>query len=79
LEEYIKSEEEQAKKSKYPFNREEAKTRLLKSAETEVKWYLIKNEILKQENITLTDDDLKELAEKDSENRYSCRETIKLL
>lgn len=67
LEEYIKSEEEQAKKSKYPFNREEAKTRLLKSAETEVKWYLIKNEILKQENITLTDDDLKELAEKDSE------------
>lgn len=67
LEEYIKSEEEQAKKSKYPFNREEAKTRLLKSAETEVKWYLIKNEILKKENITLTDDDLKELAEKDSE------------
>ncbi len=67
LEEYVKSEEEQAKKSKYPFNREEAKTRLLKSAETEVKWYLIKNEILKQENITLTDDDLKELAEKDSE------------
>jgi len=67
LEEYLKSEEEQAKKSKYPFNREEAKSRLLKSAEHEVKWYLIKNEILKLENITITDDDLKELAEKDSQ------------
>jgi trigger factor len=67
LEEYVKSEEEQAKKSKYPFNRDEAKSRLLKSAENEVKWYLIKNEIQKAENIVVTDDELKELAEKDSE------------
>jgi len=67
LDEYVKNDEEQAKKSKYPFNKEEAKTRLLKSAETEVKWYLIKNEIQKLENITITDDDLKELAEKNSE------------
>jgi trigger factor len=67
LEEYVKSEEEQAKKSKHPFNKEEAKTRLLKSAETEVKWFLVKNEIQKIENITITDDDLKELAEKDSQ------------
>jgi trigger factor len=67
LNEYIKSEEEQAKKSKYPFNKEEAKNRLLKTAETEVKWYLIKNEIQKAENITVNDDDLKELAEKDSQ------------
>ncbi len=67
LEEYLKSEEEQAKKSQYQFNREEAKTRLLKSAEHEVKWYLIKNEILKLENITISDDDLKDLAEKDSQ------------
>ena len=66
LEEYVKSEEEQAKKSNYPFNKEEAKNRLLKSAETEVKWYLIKNEISKLENITVSDEDLKELAEKDS-------------
>ncbi len=67
LDEYVKNDEEQAKKSKYPFNKEEAKTRLLKSAETEVKWYLIKNEIQKLENIRITDDDIKELAEKDSE------------
>ena len=66
LEEYVKSEEEQAKKSNSPFKKEEAKTRLLKSAETEVKWYLIKSEIQKSENIAVTDDDLKELAEKDS-------------
>lgn len=67
LDEYVKNDEEQAKKSKYPFNKEESKTRLLKSAETEVKWYLIKNEIQKLENISITDDDIKELAEKDSE------------
>lgn len=67
LDEYVKNDEEQAKKSKRPFNKEEAKTRLLKSAETEVKWYLIKNEIQKLENISITDDDIKELAEKDSE------------
>jgi len=65
LTEYLKSEEEQAKKSKYPFNREEAKKRLSPSAVNEVKWYLIKNEIQKKENIKVTDDDLKELAEKD--------------
>jgi len=67
LAEYVKSEEEQAKKSKYAFNKEETEKRLLKSAETEVKWYLIKNEIQKLENITVNDDDLKELAEKDSQ------------
>ena len=67
LAEYVKSEEEQAKKSKYPFNKEETQKRLLKTAETEVKWFLIKNEIQKLENITINDDDLKALAEKDSQ------------
>ena len=67
LAEYVKSEEEQAKKSKYPFNKEETQKRLLKTAETEVKWFLIKNEIQKLENITVNDDDLKALAEKDSQ------------
>ncbi len=67
LEEYLKSEEEQAKKSRYPFNRDEARTRLQKSAENEVKWYLIKNEIQKNENITITDEELNELAKKESE------------
>ncbi len=66
LNEYVKNEEEQAKKSKYPFNKEEARNRLEKSAENEVKWYLIKNEIQKAENISLTDQDLNELAESES-------------
>ena len=67
LEEYVKSEEEQTKKSKYPFNKDETRKRLLKSAENEVKWYLIKNEIQKAENIAITDDEIKELAEKEAE------------
>jgi len=66
LNEYVKNEEEQAKKSKYPFSKEEARNRLEKSAENEVKWYLIKNEIQKAENISLTDQDLNELAESES-------------
>lgn len=67
LEEYVKAEEDQAKKSKYPFNKEETKKRLLKSAENEVKWYLIKTKIQKDEDITITDEEIKEYAEKDVE------------
>ncbi|MEO8231085.1 MAG: trigger factor [Ignavibacteriota bacterium] len=67
LEEYVKNEEEQSKKSKYPFNREETRKRLSKSAENEVKWYLIKNEIQKAEKIEVNDEDIKALAEKEAE------------
>ena len=67
LEEYVKNEEEKSKKSKYPFNKEETRKRLLKSAESEVKWYLIGNEIKKNENITMTDADLTALAEKEAQ------------
>jgi trigger factor len=66
LEEYVKTEEEKSKKSKYPFDKEETRKRLLKSAESEVKWYLIGNEIKKNESITMTDADLSELAEKEA-------------
>jgi len=67
LEEYVKSEEEKTKKSKYPFNKEETRTRLQKSAESEVKWYLIKNEIQKKESLTIDDSDFAQLAEKESQ------------
>lgn len=67
LEEYVKAEEEKAKKSKYRFDKEESRNRLQKSAESEVKWYLIKNEIQKLENISVTDSDFNELAEKESQ------------
>jgi trigger factor len=67
LEEYIKSEEEYAKKNGIPFNKEEARNRLRKNAENEVKWYLIKEQIQKAENISVTEEELKEFAQKESE------------
>lgn len=68
LQEYVKSEEEQAKKNKSKFfNKEEAEKRLFKSAENEVKWYLIKNQIVKIENLQVSDEELTELAKTESE------------
>ncbi|WP_337866059.1 trigger factor [Ignavibacterium sp.] len=67
LDEYIKSEEEYAKKNRIPFNKDEARNRLMKSAENEVKWYLIKEKIQKDENISVTEEELKEFAEKESQ------------
>jgi trigger factor len=64
----VKQEEESVKKSGYQkFNREEAEKKLEKSAELEVKWFLIKREIEKKENISVTDEDLKELAKTEAE------------
>jgi len=67
LEEYIKSEEEYAKKNGITFNKEEARNRLRKNAENEVKWYLIKEQIQKAENISVSEEELKEFAQKESE------------
>ena len=67
LEEYIKSEEEYAKQNRIPFNKEEARNRLRVNAENEVKWYLIKEQIQKAEGISVTEDELKEFAQKESE------------
>lgn len=68
LEEYVKNEEEQAKKNKVKnFDKDEAKRRLLKPAENEVKWYLIRNQIIREEKLEVSEDELLELAQKDSE------------
>lgn len=68
LDDLVKQEEESMKKSGYKkFNREETEKRLEKSAELEIKWFLIKRSIEKQENITISDEELKELAKKDAE------------
>ncbi len=68
LEELVKNEEEYLKKQGYPnVNISELKERLKKNAENDVKWFLIKSELLKKENISITDDEIKELAEKDAE------------
>lgn len=68
LDELVKHEEDHAKKENYKgFNKEETSKRLLPNAEGEVKWFLLKSEILKKEDIKVSDDDIKELAEKDAE------------
>ena len=68
LEELLKQEEEQIKKEGYKkFDRNTAANRLRPNALNEVKWYLLKSEIQKKEEIKVSDDDLKELAEKDAE------------
>ena len=68
LEDLIKNEEEQAKKKGYKgIDKKEAENRLRKSAEYNMKWYLIKNAIQKKEDIKISDEELNELAAKDAE------------
>lgn len=67
LNEYLKEEEEYYKKSKMYFNREESSKRLIKNAEHEVKWFLLRDEIIKKENITVTQQELEEEAKKEAE------------
>ena len=68
LEELVRNEEEYIKKQGYPkISREDLKDRYIITAENDVKWFLIKAEILKKENITVTDEEIKTLAEKDAE------------
>jgi len=67
LEDMLKREGETAKKQKYAFNREDAYKTLKNVAELEVKWFLLKNAIQKKENITTSDEDLKDLVKKDAE------------
>ncbi len=68
LEEFVKNEEESSKKQGYKkFDKTEASNRLRSSAEFNVKWFLIKNAIEKKENITISDEELNELAAKDAE------------
>ncbi len=68
LDDLVKREEEAQKKAGYgKFNREDVEKKLLKTAELEVKWFLIKRAVVKKENLSVNDDDLKELAKKDAE------------
>jgi len=43
------------------------KERYQKTAENDVKWFLLKDDIVKKENISIPDEELKEFAEKDAE------------
>jgi trigger factor len=68
LEDMIKREEEESKKhGRKNINKDTLKNYLAPFAESEVKWYLIKNSIQKKESISADENELKELAEKESE------------
>jgi trigger factor len=68
LENLVKREEERTKKQGYgKIDKNKAAENLKSLAELEVKWYLIKNAIAKQENLSISDDELNELAVKDAE------------
>lgn len=67
LEQYLKSEKEYYNKKGMYFNRDEAANRLKKNAENELKWYLIRDEIIKKENISITEEEIEELAKMESE------------
>ncbi len=67
LDDMVKREEEQYKKQGYKnVDKGEITKRLHPVAELEVKWYLIKEKILKKENIQVTDEDLQELVKADA-------------
>ncbi len=68
LEEMIKSEEQRLNQQGIKkVNKENLSSYLKPSAEHEVKWYLLKAEIEKKENIKVSDEELNEMAKKDSE------------
>ena len=68
LDEMVKNEEEASKKQGYrKYDKTEAANRLRKNAEFNVKWFLIKEAIQKKEDITISDEELSELAAKDAE------------
>jgi trigger factor len=68
IEHFIKEEIEYAKKSNRKIqNDDELRKKSESKAEHTVKFWLLKDKIMKDENITLTDEKIKEIAEKNSE------------
>ncbi len=68
LEDLVKNEIEAAKKQGYKnIDRNETANKLRKNAEYNVKWFLIKDAIQKKENISITDEELSDLAAKEAE------------
>lgn len=68
LEQLVKNEEEYLKQQRVPnVNVEELKERYKKTAENDVKWFLLKSEIQKKEEISVNDEELEKLAEEEAE------------
>jgi trigger factor len=66
VEDMIKREEEHGKKHKHKINKEELKERFHPTAVYSVKWFLLRDQIIKKENISLTDEDIMKAAEKEA-------------
>lgn len=67
LDHLVKDEIESYKKKKKKANAEAIRERLMPKAENSVKWILLKDKIVEKENITLSDDRIKELSEENAE------------
>lgn len=68
LEDLVNQEENNSKKyGVKKFDRNIAREQLLPSAEFEVKWYLIRDLIIKKENLSVSEAEINELAAKDAE------------
>jgi len=67
LEHLVKDEIASYKKKKKKVDQEAIRERLTPKAENSVKWILLKDKIIELENITLTDERLKELADENAE------------
>jgi trigger factor len=68
LDEMVKSEEERLRKQGMKkVDSKQLREYLKPAAVNEVKWFQLKSEIQKKENLTVTDEELNELANKDSE------------
>lgn len=67
LDDMLKREEESQKKQGYrKYDKEEAHKRLHKSAENEVKYYLLREALMKKENIKVGEEELTKMAEEEA-------------
>lgn len=67
IEEYLQNEEKNSKKRGYEkFDKEHARTHFEKRALNEVKWFMLSEQIIKQENLQATDTEIEEEAQKES-------------
>ena len=66
LDRYVRMEEEQSKREKVKFNPEETHNRLHHQAEFSARWQIILANIATKENIKVEEQELKEIAEKES-------------
>jgi len=69
LDDFVQKEEQYYKKQGYnKIDKDLVRERYKNNAEFEVKWYLLRNAIIKEENLDVPDEELREMAKKDAEN-----------